>query len=555
MLLQERTPFTKWPSAQRTLAQNLNYKSSSTYEFMRSELKFQLPSKTSIYRWIPIKRLQPGPNDILFEHLKIKISSMNSLEKEAVLIFDEVAIRKQLSYNQHADEVDGVVDYGEDDRTSEIGKHVCLFLIRGLCSSWKYVLSYYVTKEAMQGMKLSSILQNNLTYAMELGLNIRAVVCDQGPNNRKCLKILGITVNNPYFVFNSKKVFVLYDPPHLIKSFRNALLTNNIKTSDGEVSWSVYQELHNLDCSNIVKMCPKLTEKHLNPNQFEKMRVKYATQIFSRSVAGAIQTCVDLSHFKNNSKAIIHSIKIFTEKIDRLFDCLNSRVRDDKNIYKSSIKRDGNNYVTDYLKEMIAYINSFSLKIPKRNYCFEGMILTINAVLQLRDEMFNSNETVQFLLTNKLNQDPIENLFGQIRAKGGNNKNPSVFEFNYIVARLMSMKILSPFSQTGNCENDDEDLLLDWNQQMHTNPSNLNEDCAISFNNTSIEDTSEALILNEHVPPDEDVDNRLVSAILCGGMLLEDAAKRYYFVKFYVNKILNMYIVLGTIWDTCCLKH
>lgn len=38
-----------------------------------------------------------------------------------------------------------------------------------------------------------------------------------------------------------------------------------------------------------VKVCPKITNSHINPSQCEKMRVKLETQIFSHSMAAGIQ--------------------------------------------------------------------------------------------------------------------------------------------------------------------------------------------------------------------------------------------------------------------------
>jgi hypothetical protein len=48
------------------------------------------------------------------------------------------------------------------------------------------------------------------------------------------------------------------------------------------------------DISLPIRAAPKLTEKHIHPNNFAKMRVKYATQVFSPTVAAAICTYVSV---------------------------------------------------------------------------------------------------------------------------------------------------------------------------------------------------------------------------------------------------------------------
>ncbi|KAE9521917.1 hypothetical protein AGLY_017724 [Aphis glycines] len=56
--------------------------------------------------------------------------------------------------------------------------------------------------------------------------------------------------------------------------------------------------------------------------------------------------------------------------------------------------------------------------------CFSGLTQTINGVLSFFDDE-SKNNNIQFLFTNRLNQDTLENLFSIFRQKGGYNKNPT----------------------------------------------------------------------------------------------------------------------------------
>lgn len=80
---------------------------------------------------------------------------------------------------------------------------------------------------------------------------------------------------------------------------------------------------------------------------------------------------------------------------------------------------------------------------------------TINGILLLK-----TKSNIEYLLTSRLNQDPLENYFSIIRASNTNNKNPSVFEFNKIMAKLMSIKIITKFTNDSNCEDDDSYTIL-----------------------------------------------------------------------------------------------
>ena len=54
-----------------------------------------------------------------------------------------------------------------------------------------------------------------------------------------------------------------------------------------------------------------------------------------------------------------------------------------------------------------------------------------------------SHEKVKFVLTKRFNQDPLENFFGQQRARGQRNDNPSVSQFLENTQALMLQKSLA----------------------------------------------------------------------------------------------------------------
>lgn len=317
---------TKYNEKQKNLAMNLNYKSNSCYIFMRDTLKFQLPSRSTIFNWTPIKKLQPGFNEQVIYNLKSQIINMDEKSKESILIFDEIKILKRAEYNKYLDLVDGLVDYGNNDRKCVMGSYICTFMVRGLYNNWKYVLSYVVSDDkSILGDKLKTIVLGNLNEAFKLELNIRAIVSDQGSNNRRCFSQLGITKEKPFFYHNSHKVYGLYDVPHLFKSIRNTFLKYDLCTPDGIISWSVLQKMYTWDSHNTVRMCPKIGQRHINPGNFDKMRVNLATQIMSKSVAAALKTCISLNLFKGIQLQKALSTQRFILKMDKTFDCLNSK--------------------------------------------------------------------------------------------------------------------------------------------------------------------------------------------------------------------------------------
>ena len=118
------------------------------------------------------------------------------------------------------------------------------------------------------------------------------MICDQGSNNRNFLqKLEGVSVQRPFIVHNNNKVFVMYDPPHLLKSICNNLMKNNYRYDDVDIKWEYVVDFYNKDKVMSIKMAPKLKDRHITLPSFGAMRVNLATHVLNHSVATGINMC------------------------------------------------------------------------------------------------------------------------------------------------------------------------------------------------------------------------------------------------------------------------
>ena len=87
----------------------------------------------------------------------------------------------------------------------------------------------------------------------------------------------------------------MYDPPHLLKSIRNGLYNNGFYYENGLISFDYIKELYNIKREDKIEIAGRLTEKHINLTNFSKIKVNYAVQSLSQSVASGIRTVILLS--------------------------------------------------------------------------------------------------------------------------------------------------------------------------------------------------------------------------------------------------------------------
>lgn len=92
--------------SEREFAQNIRYYSPRIYRILR--IKFpNLPSPQSIKRWQKFQYIQTGHNNELKTALQEKVKYMEELEKNCILIFDELSIHPRLEYNAKLDRIIG----------------------------------------------------------------------------------------------------------------------------------------------------------------------------------------------------------------------------------------------------------------------------------------------------------------------------------------------------------------------------------------------------------------------------------------------------------------
>nr|XP_036215611.1 uncharacterized protein LOC118680360 isoform X1 [Bactrocera oleae] len=314
MIVTKRTFFS---DNEKTLAQNINYMSTKSYSFMRDDLGFALPSKSSLLRWRPIRYVVPGVDANVMGNLAKLPKNMSVLERNCVLLFGEIIIKSDLTYNRVRDIIDGFVDYGEGHREMKIGSKCCFFMVKGLSSSWKYAFFYYIFKGGLLSKNVFEILNTNIAALKSIGLNVKSLVCDQGGPNSSIFNLMQISEENPFYMHEGSKEYWLYDYCHLFKSVRNTLMKYDISSPDGIVSFNIIKKLYSIDQSNThFKICPKLTESHIYPSTFEKMSVKRATQVLSNSVAAGIEMAYSQNLFCSDEylKKCVKPTQLFVKR-------------------------------------------------------------------------------------------------------------------------------------------------------------------------------------------------------------------------------------------------
>lgn len=216
------------------------------------------------------------------------------------------------------------------------------------------------------------------------------------------------------------------------------------------IRWNDYVALYSFDNKGpgLLKVCPKITWSHVNPSQTEKMRVKYAAQVFSNSVADGLRYLQEkeVQGFQQCDGTIR-----FTKLANDMFDVLNRKLP------YEGVRLGSQDFAV--LEGVFHFLDSWEKevadgKISKDMFLTkstsEGLRVTLHSTIGLCRYLL-SECGFSYVLTNKFNQDPLERFFGTIRQAGVQNDHPTMTTFLQLYRLLSVQKLIKP-PKYSNCE-------------------------------------------------------------------------------------------------------
>ena len=372
--------------------------SRKAYEYLRRNKILPLPAVSTLRLWIKKFRCRPGIQASILKIIQKRLSSeTDNSFSVASLSFDEMHILKEYQYDQRNDEIIGPC------------QKMQVAIIRGIISNWKQPIFFDFDKPMTVGL-----LKSIVSAAEEHGIQIWSICCDLG--NLGLLNSLGITPEKPYFQNPSnseRRIYAFPDAPHLLKLLRNHLLDHGFTLTDGtDILRSDIEKIMAIDNGEL-KIHHKLLPIHFTCRNSTRQRVRLAAQLLSHTTATAVRCLLP------GKTKLAEWIELF----DTWFDILNSRIP--CHVKKMScgfgIHLEEHSAVLDQVKMVVSSMrrkNKASL-LPFQT----GILISVEALRGLFNalkDLFN----VKFILTARLNQDPVENIFSQIRGIGSSHPGP-----------------------------------------------------------------------------------------------------------------------------------
>ncbi|KAH9632416.1 hypothetical protein HF086_010809 [Spodoptera exigua] len=337
-------------------------------------------------------------------------------------------------------------------------KEALVFLVTAINGAFKIPVGYFLVA-GVTGEQRSNLVRQCLELLDETGIEVTSLTFDGCPANISMAKELGCSFN-PHNIkshfshpITNRPIFVFPDPCHMLKLLRNAFEAYGIIIDNlgRQINWCLLKELNEVQEKEKLHLANKLRRGHIFFKN-QKMKVRLASQLFSESVADALIFCA--KHNMPKFKAVDGTVD-FLKIINNLFDTLNSRSMAQIKFKKPLFP--GNKLQTfEFLDRTETYIKS--LQLPdgstimqsSRKTGFIGFLICIKSLKDMYIRLIEQEKRLQYLPTYKISQDHIELMFGQIRAHGGCNTNPTARQFQAIYKKILVKSELRDVDM-GNC--------------------------------------------------------------------------------------------------------
>lgn len=156
-------------------------------------------------------------DDKVLDRFEFKVKYLPDKAKYCTICIDEMTLKRNVYYDIKSDKVIGFHNIN-GKVTREIASNAYVIILQGLYYKWKQPLAYVLLASARHYEELNVCLEEVITKLSGIGIDIKAITTDQGSNFDKFAKdVKGVSVENPFFRYNEKKIFYIFDVPHLIK--------------------------------------------------------------------------------------------------------------------------------------------------------------------------------------------------------------------------------------------------------------------------------------------------------------------------------------------------
>lgn len=486
----------RWHPTMIRLALAIHLTSPAAYNLVRDTGMIKLPSSRTLFDYSHVKPVEEGIDRTVLESVAERMKGIKEYQKYHVLMADEMYISKNLVFQKSSGKMIGYTKLDEVDRevrafneylddpdnfkgpSEQISSRVLCYMIKSTAYSIKETVACYAVCNVSPAQMY--LWTWHVIGALERNdIKVIAFVCDGSTINRAFIKLHrprtqvkdGLVFDTVNKAAPERDLYFFSDVPHLLKTIRNCFYSSRAgkhkkakrcMTKGGQkIVWDFIIKLYMEDKHRSLRKAYKLSPANVFPDAFSCMKVSYAAQIMSDSVATALE--------QKKYKGVAETVK-FIREVNAWFDRLNGahsgmgRKKRNPNLesYRSvedprfqqlhdfltyldewkaeayslgevTINETANTSILEDSGEFEPFedvVEECTTKAEKRILSHQTLLgIEITTRSFVKCVKFLLGEGTDFINARVFSQDPLEQYFSKQRAGGGGSTNPNLARF------------------------------------------------------------------------------------------------------------------------------
>lgn len=410
------------------------YYSTAAYKSLRLFFNKNLPSIRTLQLWYTSIDGSPGISESALDIIREKAESYlaeNNHQLMLTVISDEMAIRKELCYCSGRQSFIGfstvinstpqtIAD--EDSSQLKLAKEALVFMVVG--PDFKLAVAYELLN-GLETIDRAAITLRVIKSIEEAGARVIALTSDGLAANVTTAESLGAKFDDLKTYFMSpkhpeRKIYIIFDPPHMLKLVRKHFSSNKIYQQDRLVDWNLLKKLVEKQSAENFNLCNKLTKLHIDWHQ-KPMNVRLAVETLSNSVADTLtQLHRDGYEGFENAETTAEFAQYFNDAFD-ILNFANGKSSDQK--YKQKLCVDTADHIFEFAEKFKKYLSGLELRHKTKrdpiltssaNMGFFGFYTNFVSLRGIYEDIVLNGPLTEFF-TFQLSQDHLETYFSLIR--------------------------------------------------------------------------------------------------------------------------------------------
>ncbi|KAK3910142.1 DNA transposase [Frankliniella fusca] len=504
----------KWHPAMIWLALHLKMLSPSTVDALRDSGVISLPCNKTLFDYSHAIVPENGVSGGILQMIHDRVQKFEKKYQQFHnLLCDEMYVSQNLVYRQsdnslvgyaHLDDVDKELKSFENfveqqftgvptapEKTDlKLAKTVVAYMVKGVASNVKYVVASFpmfsLNAELLYARSWEVIL--GLEKA---GVKVISFIFDGAAVNRTFINMhqpitkvpSGVVFDTINFCSPERRpLYFISDVCHLLKTARNCFHNSGdgdnkprcMQINGQKIMWKHIIRLYFVYKNYNFRASYKLSAQNVFPNAFSGMKVRYAAQVLSETVANDLE-----AQNWENTEETVRFIRYF----NKFFDCLNGAFKgqhfrtrnnnlaeytdvNDPRFAWLGVPNPGHELDSDSEMPFLEYLQEWSKQIktlpiddklkPKLTLSIEtlkGIEISIRGFAGATRYLLSlPEEPINFVIARVFSQDPLEQHFSLQRAGGGGNRNINVAKFQSKQVSLAVQRDLGVRTRKSNVE-------------------------------------------------------------------------------------------------------